>query len=361
MRRTLVVQTAFLGDVVLTTPLLAALRTLPDTSIDVLTTPLGAQVLGGHPAVDHVIPYDKRGADGGLGALVARLNALRARGYDVAIAAQRSFRTGLMVRATRAPLRIGFRNAPGAWACNRTVPWRADQHAARRYLDLLAPTGIDPAHCDPRPCLPVLPEAAQRVDALLAQEAVSPSEPLLAFAPGSTWGTKRWLPEGYAAIARAAPARGLRPVFVGSPAERPLCLEIALAAGRGAVVLAGMGGIPELVATLARARALVTNDSGPGHVASAVGTPVVAVFGPTVPAFGYTPFGPEHRIVEHPDLPCRPCHSHGPEVCPLGHHRCMRDIGPAPVLAALDAVLAHGRAASASPTPACPGTLPAPR
>ena len=96
---------------------------------------------------------------------------------------------------------------------------------------------------------------------------------------------------------------------------------------------------PELTALLARSRVLVTNDSGPAHVASAVGTPVVAVFGPTVPAFGYTPFGERNRIVERAGLACRPCSSHGPQVCPLGHHRCMKEIGPEAVLAALEAAV----------------------
>jgi heptosyltransferase-2 len=104
-------------------------------------------------------------------------------------------------------------------------------------------------------------------------------------------------------------------------------------------VLAGRTGIPELTALLARSRALLVNDSGPGHVASAVGTPVVAVFGPTVPAFGYTPYGAANRVVEHPDLECRPCDRHGPQVCPLGHHRCMRDLPPERVIAALAGVL----------------------
>jgi heptosyltransferase-2 len=83
---------------------------------------------------------------------------------------------------------------------------------------------------------------------------------------------------------------------------------------------------------LERARLLVTNDSAPLHLASAVGTPVVAVFGPTVPAFGFGPRGAHDAIVEHPALACRPCSSHGPQTCPLGHHRCMRELSVQSVL-----------------------------
>jgi len=90
---------------------------------------------------------------------------------------------------------------------------------------------------------------------------------------------------------------------------------------------------------------LVTNDSAPLHLATAVGTPVVAIFGPTVPGFGFGPRGPRDAIVEHPSLACRPCSAHGPQVCPLGHHRCMRELSVASVLAAVAAasgVEAHG-------------------
>jgi heptosyltransferase-2 len=118
---------------------------------------------------------------------------------------------------------------------------------------------------------------------------------------------------------------------------------VARAAGALAANLAGRCRIPDLAAVLARSRALVSNDSGAGHVASAVGTPVISIFGPTVTSFGYTPFGDANRIVEHPGLACRPCDRHGPQVCPLDHFRCMREIGADRVLAALDAALAGAR------------------
>jgi heptosyltransferase-2 len=340
MRPLLLVQTAFLGDVVLTTPLLQALRRAhPERALHVVATPLGVSVLAGHPAVDVLHAYDKKGKDRGVGALLALLSRLRRERFEIAIAAQRSARTGLLVLGSGARLRVGFAGSRGAWALNRRAPWDASRHAVHRYLALAAPAGAPPG-ADPAPSLAVLPEAVAAVNAALGEDGVPASAPLLAVAPGSTWGTKRWTPAGFASIVTAAPGRGLQPVLVGSPAERALCEEVATLAGGGIPNLAGRTRPPELTALLARARALVTNDSGPAHVASAVRTPVVAVFGPTVPAFGYTPFGERNRIVEREGLACRPCSSHGPQVCPLGHHRCMIEIGPAEVLRALDAVLA---------------------
>ncbi len=342
MSRILVVQTAWLGDVVLTIPLLRELRRAhPGGSITALMTPLGAETLSGSPLIDEVVVLDKRGGDGRFVGTWRCASRLRRARFDLAVAAQRSFRTGCLVWASRARERVGFAGAPGGWAYTRKVPWVAGDHAVRRYLSLSGPAGGDPERADPRPVLPVSPGARQRVVEVLAGEGVGAGEAVLALAPGSIWGTKRWTAEGFAGVARAARASGFRPILVGSALERDLCASVATLAACGAVVLAGRTSIPEMAALLSRSRALVTNDSGPGHVASAVGTPVVSVFGPTVPAFGYAPFGDRNRIVEHGSLECRPCHRHGPDSCPLGHHRCMGEIGAESVWAAVEGILAE--------------------
>ncbi len=335
-----VIQTAFLGDVVLTTPLLRELRRArPEVPITVVTTPVGAETLAGHPSVDAIEVFDKKGRDRGPSGVARLSRRLRARAPEIAVAAQRSARTGLLSLLSGAGARIGFAGASGRFAYTRRVPWTAGDHAVRRYLALSEPAGGEPATADPRPEIAVAADARERVRELLASAGVLEEEALLAIAPGSIWGTKRWLPEGFAAIATAAASRGLVAVLVGAPDERPLCDEVAAASGSRAINLAGRCGIPDLAALLARARVLVSNDSGAGHVASAVGTPVISIFGPTVPGFGYTPFGEGNRVVEHPGLGCRPCDRHGPQACPLGHFRCMREIGADRVLSALDEVL----------------------
>ncbi len=339
MKGIVVVQTAFLGDVVLTTPLLRELRrTHPGARISLVASPVGAEALAGQPFLDEIEVLDKKGRGRGPIALLAL--AARLRGADAAVAAQRSARTGILVRASGARRRVGFEGAAGAFGYTDAVPWVAERHAAVRYLELARPIGGKPEEADARPRLEVRAAEGARVEERLRENGIGPGARLLAVAPGSIWGTKRWIPSGFASVLRGAEERGLAPVLVGSPGEGPLCEEIARAAGVGAPVLAGRLTIPALAALLRASEALVSNDSGAGHVASAVGTPVVTVFGPTVPAFGYAPFGRDHRIVEHPALDCRPCHRHGPDRCPLGHFRCMREIGPETVLSALDDALA---------------------
>lgn len=341
--RVLVVQTAFLGDVVLTTPLLRELRRAqPRARVTVVATPAGVEALRGLPWVDEHVAYDKRGADRGVAGFLRLARSLRRVRFHVGIAAQRSARTGLLLSLARVPERVGFQGAPGRWAYTRRVPWLRGEHAVRRYLELSRAVGGDPARADPRPELAVSEASRENVARLLQSRGVSAGEPILVVAPGSVWGTKRWTAEGFAELVRAVRSRGLRAVLVGSSGERSLCATILESAGGHGVSVAGETSVADLAALVARARAVVANDSGPAHVASAVGTPVVTIFGPTVPAFGFVPWGDSTRVVEHPNLSCRPCSTHGPRTCPLGHHRCMREIPAARVLEALDVLLRTG-------------------
>ena len=136
-------------------------------------------------------------------------------------------------------------------------------------------------------------------------------------------------------------------MLIGLASEKELCQEVASACSFKIPVLAGETSVPQLAALLAQAEILVSNDSGPAHVASAVGTPVVSIFGPTVPAFGYTPFGVDRVVIERRELDCRPCDRHGPRRCPLGHFRCMREIDSREVVRGIERLLAAGGRAGA--------------
>jgi heptosyltransferase-2 len=336
--RILIVQTAFLGDVVLTTPLLRELRRVrPDASLCLLTTATGRSVLNGLPYVDRWLVLDKRWDRDGCRSSRGVLRELMGTPFDVAVAAHRSVRTGVILRLSGARLRVGFTGAPGAWAYNRRVPWDPGKHAVHRYLELSGALGGDARIADPQPRLMVDPAAAARAEFMAFEHGVTANDNLLCVAPGSVWPTKRWLPDGYARVVAGARRRGLVPVLVGSPEERELCRRVAALAP--APVLAGETSIPELVALLARARIVVGNDSGAAHVASAVGTPVVSVFGSTVPGMGYAAFGPLTRVVERAGLECRPCGRHGARSCPLGHFRCMTEVAADRVLARMDELL----------------------
>jgi heptosyltransferase-2 len=315
-----VVQTSFLGDTILTTALLAQLA--HRGPVDVVTTPAAASVLTGHPAVRSVIVYDKRGAHAGLFGLTTLAGRLRSTAYDAAYLAQGSLRSAALAFVARIPERIGFATSAGSWLYTTRVPYRDDLHHAARLVLLSRPNGREPTVEETRPSL--APGVAERevVDDLLRRADVAASERLIALAPGSVWATKRW--PYYRELAQLLASTG-RIVIVGGREDAPLALEIRTAVPN-AVDATGVLPLLGSAEMIGRCAVMVTNDSAPLHLASAMGTPTVAIFGPTVPEFGFGPLAPSSVVVGHETLACRPCHRHGPRRCPLTHFRCMREL-----------------------------------
>lgn len=314
---TVVIQTAFLGDVVLTTPLLDALAR-EHGPVDVVTTPAAATLLETHPAVHRVIRHDKRGTARGARGVVALAETLRAAGYRRAYLPHQSWRSGLAAALARIPVRIGFADAPARWCYTERVPRGVGRHETARLLALAGAAG--PA----RPTLGLTDEDRAIAAMWLEQRGIA--EGFVALAPGSIWATKRW--GKFAELAALMP-RDV--VVLGGPEDRELGERVAAAAAPRGRNAAGALPLRVTAAVVARAGVLVTNDSLPLHLAQAMGTPTVAVFGPTTPALGFGPTGPRDQVVELEGLPCRPCSLHGPTRCPLGHHRCMADLDVARV------------------------------
>ena len=309
----LVIQTAFLGDVVLTTPLLAALAARHGP-VDVVTTPLAAPLLETHPAVRQVIPYDKRGRDRGWTGIRRMGAQLRAERYERAYLPHGSLRTAALALVARIPSRIGF---AGAWSFLYTEHRRKPRtgHETDRLL-ALANEAADVY----RPQLRPTAEDERAADA-----AAQIDETFVALAPGSIWGSKRW-PYFEALAARLSERCAV--VVVGGADDVQLGERIVQAvrpSGRPAVNACGKLTLRQSAALIGRAAVLVTNDSAPLHLATAMGTPVIALFGPTITEFGFGPLR-AGDVALGMTLECRPCSPHGPRQCPLGHHRCMRDL-----------------------------------
>jgi heptosyltransferase-2 len=253
----------------------------------------------------------------------------------IAYMGQGSMRSAALALAARIPQRIGFDTSAGRALYTRRVPNRDGVHHAQRLWSL-AGAEVMPSREALRPHLyPGVPER-RAVDALLAKWPAG--SPFVALAPGSVWATKRW--PLYSALAQSL-VRDTRVVVVGSKDDAPLARAIVDAAG-GDRVIDATGRLSLLASAelIGRAAAIVTNDSAPLHLASAMGTPTVAIYGPTIPEFGFGPLAPQAAIVQHDELACRPCDRHGPQRCPLGHWRCMRELSPERVLNIVSGYLA---------------------
>jgi len=328
--RLLVVLLGAIGDVVCGMPLVQRVRSgWPATRIAWAIEPAAAPLLAAHPAVDDVIVF-RRGH--GAAALVEFLRAVRAWRPDLTLDLQRHFKSGLTSWRSGAPRRIGFhwrnsREGNRLFNTESIEPVRDFTPKLTHFLRFADRLGVPPAPIS----FGLAATAAERdrVAALVA--AAGPR--FAALYIGSTWASRQWLPRPTAELCRALRGRGLGVVLVGAPADRAFALAV-LAAGAGDVVDGvGQTSLREVIAVMEAAAVAIGPDSGPMHVASATGTPVIALFGATSPARS-GPWGWHHLVVRG-DVPCAPCYQ---SRCPIGQ-LCMERITPAAVAERVDRVL----------------------
>ena len=341
-----------MGDVVFTTPAIRALRRLhPEAAIDYVVESGAAAVVRHNPHLSHVIEVAR---PGGLARVAYDLHLarrLRAGRYDVAIDFHGGPRSAWLVRATGARLRIGY-DIPGRrWAYTDRVTWHPHleppRHSVLNQWDLLGPLGIGP----PDPAVDAV-EMTPGADAVAAAErrltnaGVAPGAPLIVLHVSASNPFRRWPRESFArvaaALAMADPAR--RIMITGGPSEADAADAVAADAARqagvagAAIVRCGEPPLEELEVIVARARLFIGGDSGPLHVAATTAVPVVAIFGPTLPARSMPWRSPAIPAValEPGPLACRPCHQ---RTCVHGDYRCLGAITPDAVLAAARTLL----------------------
>jgi heptosyltransferase-2 len=341
--RCLVIQTAYLGDAILTVPLLSLLKRAPGiTEVAVVAAPPGAGFLSGQRVVDRVVTYDKRGADAGRAGMMRAIREVRELAPDVAVVPHRSFRSAMLPLAARVPRRVGFDVSGGASLLTERVPYVRGEHEIDRVAALAGPLGVEiPAGRVPFELR--VPEGSDETLAgALSELGVPEGRPRLVVAPGSRWATKRWLPARFAAAARRLADELSADVFVvGAEDDVDEGALVARDAGDDSYDLTGAVPIGQLLALVAGSALVLSNDSAVAHIAAGLGVPVVTVFGPTVPAQGFAPYTDRARVVEA-GLDCRPCGRHGSDSCPLGTLECMELVSVDDVVTAARELLADG-------------------
>ncbi|MDR2076207.1 MAG: glycosyltransferase family 9 protein [Desulfovibrio sp.] len=346
MRRIAVWNTAFLGDAVLTLPLLQSLRLrYPEAILDYYVRGGLETLFAAHPAITAVYSYDKRKRDRGAANLLRWGSFLARRHYSLWLSPHTSARSAFAAFASRASVRVGY-DSPvfNRIAYTHTVPRRFGEIGEiERILQLLLPLGPGPECLWPE--LVLSPEAHAGAEALF--RVLDRNRPLLGMHPGSVWASKRWPPGKFASLAAMALEQGVQVLIFAGTGEESLARAIV----EGVRTIRGRRAepdlhdfslsvsLPELAACIGRLDCYLANDSGPMHMAWALRTPVVALFGPTVRGFGFVPRGERDRVVEA-EVPCRPCGRHGHLRCPLGHHLCMTLIRPEAVWEAVREALA---------------------
>jgi heptosyltransferase-2 len=322
----LIIQTAFLGDVILTTPLVAELRKIfPSGLIDFLTIPKSVNILENNPDLNEIIVFDKKGIDRGLSGLYKMGKLLSNKSYDFCITPHRSLRSAYLSYATGAKTRIGFNRSACKKAFNHIVKYRADFHEIKRNLSLLESFNSDIKLSLPR----IFPTEDDKkiIDQLIIDKNINIKSRIFALAPGSIWPTKRWPESYYAEICNKLVRDGYQPVLIGGPADKELC-NIILKGCQAAQSLAGEITLRQSTYFLMQCAGLLTNDSAPLHLGMAAGIPVYSIFGATVPEFGFAPIGEKSKVIEYKNLACRPCGIHGGNKCPTKTFDCMLKLKP---------------------------------
>lgn len=337
----LIVPKGFFGDLILITPMIAALkRADPESRISVLCAPSAVDIVRRDPLVSEVIVYDKKGEHRGWRGVRRMATRIREEGFAVAYSTQRAARIGVLLRLAGVPKRVGFSDSSVSFLYSHLIRKPHGAHDVVRNLMLVEPD-LDLRTRDELLRLVAssdvdVPWADLRVGRC-DSVALSPhvrewlaGGRFVVIAPGSAWATKRWTPKGFQEVAAALIKEGTRVVVVGAPADATVCDLVAREPG--VVNFCGRTTIGDLVELIAAASSLVCNDSFGLHIASAVKTPVTVVFCATSPRFGFGPWRVPAAIVEKGDLFCKPCRRHGSRRCPTGTNSCMTGVSSDEVL-----------------------------
>ena len=339
VRELLVIRTAYIGDVVMTLPLLKPLRQrFPQARISFLTGTRAAAVLENNPYLDAVIGYDPFWFyPSGVAGYRSFISELRRTRFDLVIEARADIRELLfLVRPLKARHKVSYDIGGGGYLLTDVVPYGGLKHKVEYHLDIARHLGCPEGPVDWGVYL--REEEEREVGEILRRAGIE--GPFIAIHPGSRLPLKLWSPERYAALCDALGAcQGLPVVLLGSPDERPLAARIADIASRKTVNLAGGLPLRELAGVLSRATILVCNDSSPMHIAAAMKTPTVAVFGPSK-SVETGPYAVPSRVVEK-HYPCRLDCDESTCRNPAKPHGCMRDIAVEDVLCAAEDLLAQ--------------------
>lgn len=327
MKNIAVWNTAFLGDTVLTLPLVQTLATaFPEASVDFYIRKGFGSLFSSHPNIKNVIEYNKQQSS--IKTTVKLIQYIKKQNYDLWINAHTSLRSSIITLFSKSKLRIGYSvNILQPLCCTQLIKRKLGSlDEIERLLDLLSDLPIKKSDFQTWPNIFLPQEAYQQADSFWKKHI---SGPVLGINPGSVWPTKRWLPERFSTIIYKAIKKNIHVLIFGGPGEEQLSNKIITLSGmQGHPLLHNLCGIlklTEVAAFIKKLNCYLTNDSGPMHIAWSQHTPVTAIFGPTVKCLGFSPRGEQSTVIEV-SLYCRPCSLHGGKTCPEKHFKCMKDI-----------------------------------
>lgn len=323
----LLIQTAFIGDTTLTLFVANAIkRQHPDCKISIVCTPVCQSLMEASKDVDVVYGFDKRKSQKNLGSIFSFAKQLSAKNFDCIINLHASFRSSLLALMTKATFRVTFSRSSLSWLYSATIA--RPQFGSERDRQLTILHAFSSVSIPEYSALP-LQQTNNSMQKFMGNHNLLHKE-FVVIAPNSVWSEKRWKLESYQQVCSELLKANIPVVIIGSESDRSYCEPLLNLAN--VIDAVGKLTIPESVNLIQQARVIVSNDSAPIHFASVVNTPTIAIFGPTIPDFGFAPLAEQSTIFENKNLSCRPCSHNGSKPCRFGTSECMTSISVASVV-----------------------------
>jgi len=332
----LVIQTAFLGDAILTLPMIEKLKEkFPNSLIDVIGIKSSKEIYESSPFVNEVHVFEKRGKHKSILGIYRFAKFLRGKGYSKVYSPHRSIRTSLLILFLKVKETYGFDTSTLSFVYKHRIRYRKDYHEVRRLLEIIG-FNSDEENWKIIPKIKENKEVKDKVD-LLTKDIEGR---IIALAPGSVWETKKYPSVYYGKLAAMLTEAGCSVVLLGGAADAQLCEQMAAEGGKRVYSFAGRLSILESVFLLKKCSLVVSNDSAPSHMGLMASIPVLTIFCSTIPDFGFYPFHLNSESISYNDLECKPCGIHGLKKCPTGTFDCAHNITPEALFERIKAIQA---------------------
>lgn len=337
MEKILVIQTAFIGDAILTLPMIEKLKEkFPSNEIDVLCIPSTQEIFAASPFVSEVLVMDKKKAHKSILKLYTFAAEIKKRNYTKIFSPHRSFRTSFIVMQSGVRDTYGFSNSSLFHVYKNVVDYKTNIHEVQRNLDLI---GFEYSSESWRiiPQVKINELSQRKVGQFITEKNIK--DKLIAIAPGSIWKTKKYPEERFNEIIRHFVAQSYKILIIGGESDKELCERLSVGYNGEVFSTAGLFSIIESIELLKRVKLLLTNDSAPTHLGMCADIPVLTIYCSTIPEFGFYPYNNKSSYISFNDLSCKPCGIHGYEKCPISTFDCGFKLEPQIIISKMEKLI----------------------
>jgi len=337
MEKILIIQTAFIGDAILTLPMIQKLKEIiPKSEIDVISNPTTLEIFSASPYVNKVIVLDKKGDHKSFFSLLKFAKEIRKNNYTRIYSPHRSFRTAFMIMQSGTRETYGFSNSSFKHVYKCLIDYKYDHHEVQRNLDLV---GYNYSSEGWRilPELKIPDNLKENVREFFANHNLNNHVSVVA--PGSVWNTKKYPAEYFEKVIRYLVDRSGKVLLIGGKSDVLLCEDLASRFYQDVIPVAGNFSLLESIELLRNSKILISNDSAPAHLGMCADIPVLTLYCSTSAGFGFYPYNEKSSYLSFDDLFCKPCGIHGYSECPIKTFECGYNLKPETVISKIEEIL----------------------